>query len=81
MFVWLHRLPGGPETSILGERATEERRAAIRRSLGLDQPWWVQYGKFMRRLVDFDFGNSIQTGRPVMTEFGQRFPATLELTV
>ncbi|MGY0231219.1 ABC transporter permease [Longispora urticae] len=81
LFIWLHRLPGGPETSILGERATEERRAQIRQSLGLDEPLVVQYGRFMRRLLSFDFGTSIQTGRPVMTEFGQRFPATLELTV
>ncbi|MBA3489547.1 MAG: ABC transporter permease, partial [Longispora sp.] len=65
LFAWLHRLPGGPETSILGERATEERRQAIRHALGLDDPLWVQYGRFMRRLTEFDFGNSIQTGRPV----------------
>ncbi|WP_018352165.1 ABC transporter permease [Longispora albida] len=81
LFVWLHRLPGGPETSILGERATEERRAQIRESLGLDQPLYVQYGRFMRKLIQFDFGDSIQTGRSVTTEFLQRFPATVELTV
>ena len=64
LFIWLHRLPGGPETAILGERATPEMRAAIRRKLGLDQPMLVQYGRFMRRLLKLDLGTSIQTRRP-----------------
>jgi peptide/nickel transport system permease protein len=81
LFIWLRRLPGGPETALLGERATPEKVALIRAQLGLDQPVLVQYGKFMRRLLDFDFGNSIQTGRPVTTEFVERFPATIELTI
>lgn len=81
LFLWLHRLPGGPETSILGERTTPELRAAIRRNMGLDQPIWVQYGRFMRRLITGDLGNSIQTKRPVTTEFLERFPGTVELTV
>ena len=50
LFIWLRRLPGGPETAILGERGTPEMRAAIRRNLGLDEPILVQYGRFMRRM-------------------------------
>ena len=46
LFVWLHRLPGGPETAILGERGTPELRARIRHDMGLDQPIWVQYVKW-----------------------------------
>jgi peptide/nickel transport system permease protein len=81
LFLWLHRLPGGPETSILGERTTPALRAAIRRNMGLDQPIWIQYGRFMRRLLTGDLGNSIQTKRPVTAEFLERFPGTVELTV
>ena len=81
LFVWLRRLPGGPETALLGERATPERVAQIRAMLGLDQPIHVQYARFMRQLLKLDFGNSIQTGRPVTQEFLERFPATIELTV
>ncbi|HZN71646.1 MAG TPA: ABC transporter permease [Micromonosporaceae bacterium] len=80
LFIWLHRLPGGPETAILGERGTPELRAAIRRSMGLDQPLWIQYGRFMKRLLTGDLGNSINTKRPVTTEFLERFPGTIELT-
>ncbi|WP_117213363.1 ABC transporter permease [Allorhizocola rhizosphaerae] len=81
LFVWLHRLPGGPETALLGERGTPETRAMIRRQLGLDQPLWVQYGRFMKRLLRGDFGSSIDTKQPVLDEFLARFPGTVELTV
>ena len=67
LFVWLHRLPGGPETSILGERGTPALRARIRHDMGLDQPLWVQYGKFMKRLLSGDLGTSVSTHRPVTT--------------
>lgn len=81
LFLWLHRLPGGPETAILGERATPELRAAVRRSMGLDEPLWVQYGRFLRRLLTGDLGSSIQTHRTVWAEFAERFAGTFELTV
>jgi peptide/nickel transport system permease protein len=81
LFIWLRQLPGGPETALLGERATPAKVALIRAQLGLDQPIMVQYARFLRRLLNFDFGNSIQTGRPVTTEFIERFPATIELTI
>lgn len=81
LFIWLHRLPGGPETAILGERGTPEMRARLRQQLGLDQPLWIQYARFMRRLLTGDLGSSINTKRPVLTEFMERFPGTVELTV
>ncbi|MDW5325612.1 MULTISPECIES: ABC transporter permease [unclassified Plantactinospora] len=79
LFIWLHRLPGGPETAILGERGTPEMRAAIRDNLGLDEPILVQYGRFMQRMFRLDLGTSISTKREVTTEFLQRFPGTVEL--
>jgi peptide/nickel transport system permease protein len=81
LFIWLHRLPGGPETSILGERGTPELRARIREQLGLNEPIWVQYGRFVRRLLKGDLGTSISTKRPVTAEFLERFPGTIELTL
>jgi peptide/nickel transport system permease protein len=81
LFIWLHRLPGGPETAILGERGTPEMRAAIRRNLGLDEPILVQYGRFIKRMAKLDLGTSISTKRPVTTEFLERFPGTVELTI
>jgi len=81
LFIWLHRLPGGPETAILGERGTPELRARIRHDMGLDEPIWVQYGKFMKRVLSGDLGTSISTKRPVTTEFLERFPGTIELTI
>jgi len=81
LFIWLRRLPGGPETAILGERGTPEMRAAIRRNMGLDEPILVQYGRFVRRLVRLDLGTSTSTKRPVLEEFLERFPGTVELTI
>ncbi|WP_430781241.1 ABC transporter permease [Actinoplanes sp. G11-F43] len=81
LFIWLRRLPGGPETAILGERGTPEMRAQIRANLGLDEPILVQYGRFMQRMLKLDLGTSISTKREVMTEFLERFPGTVELTI
>jgi peptide/nickel transport system permease protein len=81
LFIWLRRLPGGPETAILGERGTPELRAQIRRNLGLDEPLLIQYGRFMQRMLKLDLGTSISTKREVMTEFLERFPGTVELTI
>ncbi|GAA1584293.1 ABC transporter permease [Actinoplanes couchii] len=81
LFIWLRRLPGGPETAILGERGTAEMRAQIRANLGLDEPILVQYGRFMQRMLKLDLGTSISTKREVTTEFLERFPGTVELTV
>ncbi len=80
LFVWLRALPGGPARALLGERATEESVAAVTESLGLNDSLLVQYGRFLQRLGQFNLGVSTQTGRPVTTEFFQRFPGTVELT-
>ncbi|WP_415951631.1 ABC transporter permease [Streptomyces sp. KLOTTS4A1] len=81
LFIWLNRLPGGPASAILGERATEADVARINRALGLDQPVIVQYGRFLKRMVELDLGTSVQTGQPVWEEFTLRFPATVELAL
>lgn len=81
LFLWLNRLPGGPASAILGERATDAEVARINRALGLDEPVWVQYWRFIKRIFQLDLGTSTQTGQPVWEEFTLRFPATVELSV
>ncbi|MHC0430052.1 ABC transporter permease [Streptomyces sp. O3] len=81
LFIWLNRLPGGPAAAMLGERASAEDVRQIEAALGLDQPWYIQYGRFLKRLVQLDLGTSAQTGQPVWDEFVLRFPATVELGV
>lgn len=82
LFVWLRSLPGGTVSAILGERATPETRAALTKALGLDQPVWVQYGSYAKRLLAGDFGVStgVLPGTDALDIFLTRFPATLELS-
>jgi peptide/nickel transport system permease protein len=82
VFLWLRSLPGGTVSAILGEKATPERRAALEKALGLDQPIYVQYWEFLKRAVKGQFGSStgVQPGVDAMQVFLQRFPATLELS-
>src|SRR5215207_7221563 len=81
LFAWLRLLPGGPASALLGERATPERVAAINRAYGLDQPIWVQYWRYLQRVIRFDFGESITDGRPVTQVLLDQFPGTVELTI
>jgi peptide/nickel transport system permease protein len=81
VFAWLRNLPGGPASAFLGDRATPERVAELNHVLGLDQPIYVQYGRFLGRVLSGDFGVSTITGQPVLTEIGRALPATIELSV
>jgi len=79
VFLWVRALPGSPAAALLGERATPEAVARVERIYGLDRPLIVQYGAFVNRAVQFDFGASVQTNQPVTEELTRRFPATIEL--
>ncbi|MEJ3652133.1 ABC transporter permease [Actinomycetes bacterium KLBMP 9759] len=81
VFWWLRSLPGGPATALLGDKATPERIAEIKRGLGLDQPIIAQYWLFLGRVVTGDFGTSTTTGEPVLAEIARFMPATIELSV
>jgi peptide/nickel transport system permease protein len=81
VFAWIRALPGGPASALLGERATPQAVAAIRHQYGLDKPVYVQYGKYLKQLGTLNFGNSSVSRQAVTTEFRQRFPATVELSV
>lgn len=81
VFLMLHMTPGDPAELLLGERATEEALVELREHLGLNEPLYVQYGLFLKRLMKGDLGETIWTRQKVWTEVKQRFPATIELTV
>ncbi len=83
LFLWLRSLPGGPVTAILGDRATPERRAELEALFGLDQPIFVQYFRFVGRVLQGDFGQSTQVapGTAALDVFLLRFGATLELAI
>ncbi len=70
---------GDPVTFMVGQDATQEDRAKLRADLGLDQPFYVQFGRFVVRAVQGEFGLSLRQGRPVSTLLKERLPATLEL--
>ncbi len=70
---------GDPVTIMLGTTYTEEQKIALIQQLGLDQPFFVQYGKFMWNALHGEFGVSYRLARPVMDLIAERLPATLEL--
>jgi peptide/nickel transport system permease protein len=82
VFVWLRSLPGGPVSALLGERGTPERRAALEKQLGIDQPLPVQYWRYLKRAAQGDFGVSTQVlpGEDALDIFLSRLPATVELS-
>lgn len=78
-----HLAPGDPAELILrakGVEPTAETIQAMQVSMGLDKPFFVQYGTWLKNLLEGDLGNSYRTGRPVSLEILRRFPATAELT-
>ena len=73
-------LPGDPVLLMAGERGiSPERHAQLAAQLGFDKPIWSQYLDFLGRLMHGDFGLSLVTKKPVITEFLTLFPATAEL--
>ncbi|HVW33969.1 MAG TPA: ABC transporter permease, partial [Acidimicrobiia bacterium] len=80
-FLLLRVAPGDPVTATLGDRASGERVTELRHSLGLDDPLWRQYGRYVSGTLHGDFGRAITTGTPVWKTIKDRFPATLELTL
>jgi len=78
----LFKLFGGDPAQILaGQIANQEQIDAIRHELGLDKPWWVQLGIFVREIVTFDWGKSWITREQVSSIFLTRLPATLTITL
>jgi len=82
LFLWLRSLPGGTVSAILGDRATPESRARLEAALGLNDPLYVQYWRFLKRAATGNFGasNGVQPGKDALGVFLTRFPATVELS-
>jgi len=76
----LFQYVGDPVTNILGQDATPEQRQQLRADLGLDQPFPVQFVRFVGKAVRGEFGLSLRQGRLVSSLIAERLPATLELS-
>ena len=77
----LFNYTGDPVAFMLGQDATLEDRTRLRAELGLDQPSYVQFARFVGNAVQGDFGVSLRQGRKVSTLLRERLPATLELSL
>jgi len=76
-------VPSNPAAANLSQTALSDPEivAAYEAKWGLDKPVIEQYAIYMKNLIQGDFGNSIRTGRPVLDDLKQYFPATLELSI
>ena len=81
VFSLLFLTPGDPAAVIAGDVATADDIKHIRAALGLDEPFLVQFGGWVWRLLHGDLGTSIFTNLPVTKLVGQRVPPTLSLTL
>ena len=75
----LFNFVGDPVSLMLPPEATQADRVAMRQSLGLDKPFYLQFATFIGNALQGNFGISLRLGRPVSTLLVERLPATLEL--
>ena len=79
-FLLLH-VAGDPVALLLSIESKVEDAVLLRKTLGLDQPLYVQYWIFLRGLLRFDFGQSLFIREPALQLVLERFPATIQLTL
>ncbi|HZV96250.1 MAG TPA: ABC transporter permease [Candidatus Nitrosocosmicus sp.] len=82
VFLMLRLIPGTVVEQMIGADAVASPAmvAQLKAFFGLDQPWYLQYGRWIGRLVQGDLGISWRTGKPVVGLILERLPVTLELT-
>ncbi len=80
-FSLMYVIPGDPARLMLGQRADIASIDAVRKQLGLDDPLYVQYGRFMYKAVQGDLGRSYSSNRDVLKTILDTFPATGLLAV
>lgn len=81
-FSVIRLIPGDPVMNLIGERgASQERIDEMKKNLGLDRPLYIQYYIFTKNIFLGDFGESVISKQPVMSEFKVLFPATVELAL
>lgn len=81
VFVMMRVFSPNPAYLLLGQRATADKVAELTAYLGLDQPIWKQYILFLGQMLHGEFGTSLFSGQPVLTEVLVRMPATIELAI
>jgi peptide/nickel transport system permease protein len=81
VFFLFKKFGADPAQTLAALNATPQQIAEIRTQLGLDQPWWVQLGIYLRGIVTFDWGRSWATSETVAHLFATRLPATLTVTL
>jgi peptide/nickel transport system permease protein len=81
VFMIMQLVPGDPAVMVAGLDATEEEVENVRQYLGLNDPWYEQYWRFVSNAVQGDFGKSSISRRPVLDEIKDRFPKTVQLAV
>src|SRR5271170_1628872 len=79
VFLLIHIVPGDPVEQMLGEGAAPGQISQLRHGLGLDQPLYVQYGRYLGQIVRGDLGQSFKFQAPVRRVIFERYPATLQL--
>ncbi|KAA3517725.1 ABC transporter permease [Agrobacterium vitis] len=72
-------IPIDPVLAVLGDRAPQAVVEQTRRAMGLDQPLYYQFFVYIKQVLSGDFGTSVLTTNPVMTDIARFFPATVEL--
>ena len=77
----LFRFVGDPVNQMVGQDTSLEDRLKLREQLGLNDPVPVQFGRFVWKAAQFDFGLSYQLKQPVLGMIAERLPATLELAL
>ena len=81
VFMMIRAIPGNPAQVILGQQATAEAVAAMNAKLGLDQPWYIQFFKYLGGILQGDLGESMRTRLPVADEIWPHLAATMELAI
>lgn len=81
VFTIMSLTPGDPAQLILGENAPKEAILQLRQEMGLDDPYLMQYFRFVGKAITGDFGRSYTTGREVFGEIFSRFPNTMVLAI
>ncbi|MFC1694013.1 ABC transporter permease [Candidatus Latescibacterota bacterium] len=81
VFILMYIVPGDPARLLMGQHSDEDTLAAIRREMGLDKPVYIQYVRFIGKLLRGDLGMSYRQKRPVSEIISERFPATAKLAV
>ncbi len=82
VFLMLRLIPGTVVEQMIGADAivSPAMVAELKRFFGLDQPWWLQYARWIGELIHGNLGTSWRTGKPVIALIAERLPVTLELT-